>query len=61
MRPKFRIILEQCIDEGVCAGYWRSRKHVENPSPEAIIENISEAVMGQMYQYFDFPEETYSD
>ena len=60
MKPKFRVILEQAIDEGVCAGYWRACKHVENPTPEAIIENISEAVMSKMYEYFDFPEETYS-
>ena len=57
MRPKFRLILEQAIDEGVCAGYYRAHKHVENPTPEAIIENISEAVMSKMYEYFDFPEE----
>ena len=48
------------IDEGVCAGYWRACKHVEAPTPEEIIENIGDAVMSKFYEYFDFPEETYS-
>jgi hypothetical protein len=57
MRPKFRIILEQAIDEGVAYGYHRSFKHVEKPTPDAIIESIQEHVMAKMYEYFDFPEE----
>jgi hypothetical protein len=47
------------IDEGVSTGYYRSFKHDEDPTPEAIIENIQEAVMSKMYEYFDFPEETF--
>lgn len=60
MRPKFRLILEQAIDEGVRAGYYRSHKHVEDPSPEVIIETIQEHVMSKFYEYFDFPEETFN-
>jgi hypothetical protein len=57
MRPKFRVILEQAIDEGVSTGYYRAHKHVEKPTPDAIIESIQEHVMAKMYEYFDFPEE----
>ena len=60
MKPKFRLILEMAIDEGVRTGYYRSHKHVENPSPEAIIESIQEHVMSKFYEYFDFEEESYS-
>lgn len=59
MKPKFRVLLEMAIDEGVRSGYYRAHKHVEDPSPDAIIETIQEAVMSQMYEYFDFPEENY--
>jgi hypothetical protein len=59
MVPKFRLILEMAIDEGVCIGYWKAHKHVEDPSPDAIIESIQEHVMSKMYEYFDFDEENY--
>ena len=59
MKPKFRVLLEIAIDEGVSTGYYRSFKHDEDPTPERIIENIQEAVMSKMYEYFDFPEENY--
>ncbi len=57
MKPKFRLIVEMAIDEGVSTGYYRACKHVEDPSPEAIIENIQEAVMSKFYEYFDFEGE----
>ena len=59
MKPKFRVLLEMAIDEGVSTGYYRSFKHNEDPTPEEIIEHIQEAVMSKMYEYFDFPEENY--
>lgn len=57
MRPKFRIILEQAIQEGVRRGYSRAYKHIDNPSEGAIIENIEEQVMSSIYEYFTFNEE----
>jgi archaeosine-15-forming tRNA-guanine transglycosylase len=56
MKPKFRVILEQAIEEGVRRGYHRAFKHVENPAEGAIIENIEDAVMSQIYEYFTFDE-----
>ena len=38
MKPKFRVILEQAIEEGVRRGYHRAFKHVENPTEGA--ENL---------------------
>jgi len=60
MKPKFRLILEMAIDEGVSTGYYRSFKHSEDPNPEDIIGNIQDAVMSKMYEYFDFEEETFN-
>ena len=57
MTPKFRVILDQAISEGVLRGYRRAFKHNENPTEETIIETIEDCVMGSLYEYFDFPEE----
>ena len=57
MTPKFRVILDQAISEGVLRGYRRAYKHVENPTEEAICEQIEDCVMGSLYEYFDFPNE----
>jgi archaeosine-15-forming tRNA-guanine transglycosylase len=59
MKPKFRVILEQAIEEGVRMGYRRAFKHVENPSEGAIIEHIEEQVMSSIYEYFTFDEENF--
>lgn len=57
MKPKFRVILEQAIEEGVRRGYHRAFKHVENPTEGAIIEHVEDAVMSAIYEYFDFEED----
>lgn len=59
MKPKLRVILEMAIEEGVRRGYHRAFKHVENPSEGAIIENIEEAVMSSIYEYFTFEEDDF--
>jgi len=57
MKPKFLVILDQAINEGVLRGYRRAIKHDENPSEERIRETIEECVLGSLYEYFDFDEE----
>jgi len=59
MKPKIRVILEQAIEEGVRRGYTRAHKHVENPTEGAIIEQIEDAVMSSIYEYFTFDEEDF--
>ncbi len=59
MKPKFRVILNQAIEEGVLLGYRRAFKHNEDPSEEIICETIEECVMSQIYEYFTFDEEDY--
>jgi hypothetical protein len=61
MRPKFRVILEMAIEQGVKYGYSRAFKHNENPTEGAIIEHIEEAVMSSIYEYFDFEDEYKDD
>jgi len=57
MKPKFRVILNQAIEEGVLLGYRRAFKHNEDPSEEVICETIEECVMSQIYEYFTFDDE----
>lgn len=56
MTPKFRVILEMAIEEGVLRGYRRAFKHNEEPTEEVICETIEECVMSQIYEYFDFSD-----
>lgn len=56
MRPKFRVILEIAIEQGVRRGYRRAHKHVENPTEEAIVGHIEECVMSEIYEFFTFDE-----
>ena len=57
MKPKFRVILEQALEEGIRRGYMRAFKHNEDPSEDIICETIEDCVMSSLYEYFDFPEE----
>ena len=59
MKPKFRVILDQAISEGVKIGYRRAFKHNEDPSEEVICETIEECVMSQIYEYFTFDDEDF--
>ena len=57
MKPKFLVILEQALEEGVKRGYRRAFKHIENPTEESICQHIEEQVMSSLYEYIDFNEE----
>ena len=57
MKPKMRVILEMAIEAGVRRGWHRAHKHVENPAESAIMEQIDEAVMSEIYEYFTFDDE----
>jgi hypothetical protein len=57
MKPKFLVILDQAINEGVLRGYRRAFKHDENPGEERICEAIEECVISSLYEYFDFDKE----
>ena len=59
MKPKFRVILEQAIEEGVRMGYRRAFKHIENPPEVSICQHIEEQVMSSIYEYFTFDEENF--
>ena len=45
MKPKFRVILERALEEGIRRGHRRAYKHVETPTEESIYEHIEEQVI----------------
>jgi hypothetical protein len=47
-------IIERCVDEGVAYGWNRAHKHVDNPTPEQIKEQIAYYVMNEISEWFDF-------
>ena len=53
MKPKFLVVLDQAINEGVLRGYKKASEHNENPSKEHICENIEECVLGSLYEHFE--------
>jgi hypothetical protein len=59
MKPKFRVILSQAIEEGTRRGYMKAFKHNEDPSEEVICETIEDCVMSAIYEYFTFDPEDY--
>ena len=57
MKPKIYNILSDAIEDGIRYGYQRAHKHTDDPD-RAVIENeIHNAIMGQIFQYFDFDKE----
>jgi hypothetical protein len=54
MKPKFRVILEMAITEGVRRGYVRAFKYNDSPTEEAILESLEEHVLNAIDEYFDF-------
>ena len=56
MKPKLHKVLEHAVIQGVCYGYSRAHKYVENPTESAIIDNIIEQVMNSLDDWFDFED-----
>jgi hypothetical protein len=61
MKPNTYVILERAVEEGARLGYRRAFKHVENPSEEAIVEAITEAVMLSVSEVFMFSDVSTGD
>lgn len=56
MTPKFRVILETAIEDGIKRGYYKAFKHDSNPSEDDVINSIEVCVMSSLYEYFDFDD-----
>lgn len=56
MKPKLINVLELCIENGLKLGYNRAFKHDDNPSEENIQSKQFQAIMEEIYEWFDFEE-----
>jgi hypothetical protein len=56
MKAKEYNLIIQCIEIGVMLGWNRARKHNENPDPETIRNEIEQAVLNEICEWFDFSD-----
>lgn len=56
MRANEYLVLSEAVEEGIDYGWMRAHKHVDNPSDEAIKEQLVNAVMASISEYFLFDE-----
>jgi hypothetical protein len=56
LEPKFMQVLEMCVENGIKLGLARAHKHNENPNVDQIQSEILQAVMSEIYEWFDVPE-----
>ena len=54
MKPKILPVLEMCIENGLSYGYLRAFKHTDNPTEDQITQAIKDAIMLELYEWFDF-------
>ena len=56
MKPKADMVLGMCVENGVQLGWNRAHKHDDSPPEQVIRDKIAEAVMNEVYEWFDFGE-----
>lgn len=54
MKPRFDVILEQALTEGIARGWERAHKHHEDPQESWIKDTMHDCIMESFYQYFIF-------
>lgn len=58
MKPKFKAVLDMCMENGLKLGMSRAYKHDDNPSQEFIIQKQYDAIVEQLYEWFDLDEQS---
>ncbi len=56
MQPKTHQLIEFAIENGLKLGYRRAHKHDNTPSEDYILNQQLEAIMLEIHNWFDFPE-----
>lgn len=49
-------LLVRCIEDGVQYGWMRAHKHTDEPDEELIKEQITQAVINEICEWFEFPD-----
>ena len=61
MKAKEYNLMLQCIETGVMLGWNRAHKHGDNPDPQHIRDQIEQAVVNEICEWFDFDEVKQND
>jgi len=56
MKPKFYELLDKCIEDGINSGWQRAHKHIETPDAVWIKEQMHQAIMFEISEWFDFEQ-----
>lgn len=56
MKAKEYNLIAQCVETGVVLGWNRAHKHINDPEPEHIREQIERAVLNEICEWFDFED-----
>lgn len=56
MTPKDFKLLVRCVEDGVAYGYNRAHKHTDSPTAEVIRDQIENAVIDEICEWFHFDE-----
>lgn len=60
MRVRAYEVLSRAVEEGTASGWRRAHKHTDTPGEDAIKDQIVQAVLSEVCEYFDFDEEVRS-
>ena len=58
MQVKEYIVLTDCVERGVAYGMNRAYKHSDTPTPEYIKQQIVDAVLLEISEYFNFNDQS---
>ena len=58
MKPRFYVLFEDCIEQGLERGYNRAHKHTDNPTKEIMLREMYPAVTAAFHEYFTFEGDT---
>ena len=61
MQVKEYNVLVDCVERGVAYGMNRAYKHSDTPTPDSIKQQIEDAVLLEICEYFDFDSEVYKE
>ena len=54
IKPRVYELMCRCVEDGVAYGYRRAHKHAVTPGEDIIREQIEDAVMNSICEYFYF-------
>jgi len=61
MKAKEIAVLEKCIENGILYGWNRAHKHTDEPSEDLITYVMRDAIMHEVYEWFEFDENEVQD